>query len=260
MKKLLVDIGNSRMKWAVLRGERLGKQRSAAIDDRHTFRRWVTRAPKFDQVIAVCVAGAPYEYGLAYTLKQAAQPTPKFIRSSRSGGGVTNGYREVWRLGADRWVCAIAAWHKAGARRTVCAVDVGTALTIDVVDQRGRHRGGVIAPGPSLMMQSLLSRTGGIAQRARGKKALGRSRQIVRPLADNTRDAINLGSLVACAALIDRTVQEMRTALGTPPIVYLTGGAAEQLAPLLKSKHELASDLLLQGLVVLSTEAIKRKA
>ena len=68
----------------------------------------------------------------------------------------------------------VSAWHLAGCFRAICAVSVGTALTIDVVDCDGLHRGGLIAPGPTLMLQSLLRDTAGIAPRAAASAAARR--------------------------------------------------------------------------------------
>jgi pantothenate kinase type III len=112
-------------------------------------------------------------------------------------------------------------------------------------------------------VRSLLAHTGGIARRAtKPAKAAGarRSAPALRPLADNTLDAIELGSLTASAALIDRVVAELRPLLGARPLVYLTGGAAPQLAPLLKSASRPCDDLVLRGLAVLAEAAARRKA
>jgi type III pantothenate kinase len=265
MTQLLVDIGNSRIKWALLRGTRLGRQQVAPRDEFARFEHWLRSAPRLAQVHAVCVAGAGAERQLRAALKRCKQPAPQFARSSTNAAGVTNGYREAWRLGADRWVAAIGAWHLAGASRATCAVDVGTALTVDLVDETGQHRGGLIAPGPQLMVRSLLGNTGGIAARAAAKPRPAAGGRIarpstVRPLADNTLDAIELGSLLAAVALIDRCVHELQRSLGKPPLVFLTGGAAKQLAPVLGSAYQSCDDLVLRGLAVLATPAGTRKA
>jgi type III pantothenate kinase len=261
MTYLLVDIGNTRMKWALWRNGKIGRQYSAPVADRHTFKKWLARTGKLHRVIAVCVADAAYEYALTYTLQQAEQPAPQFIRSSPRAAGVRNGYRDAWRLGADRWVAAIGAWHEAGSRRAVVAVDVGTALTIDVVDASGQHRGGLIAPGPSLMVHSLLRNTRGIARRAAGRKKISSApARAIRPLADNTRNAIELGSLIAAAALVDRVVTEIRTSLRKSPVVFVTGGAADQLTPLLRCTHRSEPELVLRGLALFADGAIGDKA
>src|SRR4029077_2103024 len=88
--------------------------------------------------------------------------------------GVRNGYAETWRLGADRWVAMLGA-HARYPGRALWVVDVGTALTVDLLDEHGRHRGGLLVPGPALMVESLLRRTAGIRKRAGfGATAIGR--------------------------------------------------------------------------------------
>lgn len=265
MTQLLIDIGNSRIKWALLRGTRLGKQQAVTLAEFPHFELWLRRAPRLSAIHAVCVAGTRVEGQLRAALKRCKQPAPQFARSSPAAAGVTNGYREAWRLGADRWVAAIGAWHLAGAKRAVCAVDVGTALTVDLVDATGQHRGGLIAPGPQLMVRSLLDNTGGIAVRAVGKpQRTLKGRHIrsaaVRPLADNTLDAIELGSLLAAVALVDRCIHELHRSLGEPPLVFLTGGAARQLAPVIGSDLRICEDLVLRGLMVLATPPDTLKA
>lgn len=250
MNTLLVDIGNSRIKWALLRGQRLGRQQAVALADFPRFARALARLKAVDSVVAVCVAGRGAEQLLRAAVAAAGHPAPKFLRSAQRAGGVTNGYQDTWRLGADRWVAAIGAWHAAGAKRSVCAISIGTALTVDVIDERGRHRGGLIAPGPALMRRALLGETRGIAVRAAGARR-GRGGAL-KGLAGNTRDAIQLGSVRACAALIDHCVADLRGQLGPQLRVYVSGGGAADVAPWLRTRVERCPDLVLRGLAVLS--------
>jgi len=258
MNTLLIDLGNTRIKWALLRGSRPGRQKAAPVGHWSAFERALRALRRIGSVQVVSVAGAKEERALRIALQRCGLPRPRFVRSSAALAGVTNGYRNAWQLGADRWVAAIGAWHLAG-RRAVCAVSVGTALTIDVVDARGQHRGGLIAPGPALMVHSLLRDTHGIAKRAAlatGRRATRGARSTaIRPLADNTRDAIELGSLTAAAGLIDRTVTAVRVAMGARPLVLLTGGGAAPLAPLLATKHLACVELVLHGLAVIAAES-----
>jgi type III pantothenate kinase len=176
---------------------------------------------------------------------------PEFFASTRRAGGVTTQYSEPWRLGADRLVGAIGA-HRLARGRAVCVIAVGTALTLDLVDGRGRHRGGAIVPAPGLMKDSLLTKTNGIRRRAQGGSAAGRF------FARSTRAAIEQGSRYAAAAVIDRAVAEARKVVGRPPLVLLTGGGAPTLRPLINSRHRFVPDLVLQGLAVLATESSNR--
>ena len=263
MKALLVDAGNTRVKWTVVSAGRLAPPRATPWTDTVPFSSWLARAGNFERVVACSVAGPGTERTLRRLLRAAGAPAPEFVHSSAQAAGVRNGYRESSRLGDDRWVGAVSAWHLAGCFRAVCAVSVGTALTIDVVDCDGVHRGGLIAPGPTLMLQSLLRDTAGIAPRAAASAAARRSRAdstgTLGLLATDTRQAIELGCLSAAAALVDRTVTDVTRRMQGRPVVFLTGGGADAVAPLLRSACKQRDDLVLRGLAILAGIPVRRR-
>jgi type III pantothenate kinase len=248
-RRLLVDIGNSRLKWCLLRGAALGRQHVASLEGTGTpaFAQLARAARGVDAILAVSVAGSARERLLRGALRAAGLPAPRFVRSTAGAAGVRNGYREPWRLGVDRWVAAIGAWHAAGARRPVCVVDIGTATTVDVVDARGRHHGGLIAPGPALMQRALLWGTRGIAVRARGSSARAAS-----SLGRDTGAALRAGALQATAALIERAAADARRRHGPATRLYLTGGGAAEVRALLRTTCLLRPNLVLRGLAVLA--------
>lgn len=250
--QLLVDVGNTRLKWARLRNGALGRMASAPHAGRRpeSYRRLLARALRgVDAVVVVSVAGRAVDRALAAGIVAASGVAPRFVTSTRRAAGVVNGYREVWRLGADRWVAAIGGWHDPARRgRPVCVVDVGTATTIDLVDARGRHLGGVIVPGPELMVDSLLRGTRGIRRRAAG----GRRALPATPFARSTREALEAGARHAVAALVDRACLAARERTGRRPLLLLTGGAAGAVAPWVHAPHTVTPDLVLRGLAALA--------
>ena len=135
---------------------------------------------------------------------------PQFVATRRHLGGVATAYSQPWRLGADRFVAVIGA-HRLAGRRAVCVIDVGTGMTIDLVAARGRHVGGAIMPGPSLMVESLLRSTSGILHRSGGKGGGGSL------FARDTRSGIEEGARYAVAAVMVRAVAEARRAFGLLP-------------------------------------------
>ncbi len=262
MNTLLFDAGNSRFKWALVRDGRLGVQRAVEHAAMRGFNAWLAQAPALDRVAGVNVAGTAVERALRDALRKAAQPRPQFITSSAEAAGVRNAYARPGTMGADRWAGAIGAWHGAGCYRTVCAVSIGTALTIDVVDHDGHHRGGLIAPGPRLMLDSLLSRTARIASAAtaRGGRRKPGTRPLLPPLAGATGKAIEEGSLCAAAALIDRVVTQVTRQLGTRPVVFITGGASDPVIERLRSACRPTPDLVLRGVATIAEIPIRRRA
>jgi len=253
LSTLLIDIGNTRVKWALFDGHRLGRQQAAAHAGwtskqfaRHVF----SRMRGVDRVLAVSVAGARVERRVTAAARSQLGITPEFFTSARHVAGVTTLYSEPWRLGADRLAAAIGA-HRIARGRAVCVIGVGTALTVDLVDAEGRHRGGAIVPAPELMKGSLLTKTNGIARRARGVTAKGGF------FARNTRAAIEHGARYAAAAVVDRAVDEARALLGRTPLVLLTGGGVPAIRRLVRSRHRLVPDLVLQGLAVIAQSSVR---
>jgi type III pantothenate kinase len=251
MSILLVDIGNTRVKWALLRGTRRTGARAIVHRGHATSLRALVRAAPRDveRVVAVCVAGAKLERALAAAVRARFGLRTEFIRSARRAAGVRNAYRDTWRLGADRWVAMIAA-HATARARPVLVASIGTAFTLDAVAGDGRHLGGAIAPGPSTMIESLLSGTRGIRRRARGSRST--SGPVRRLFVADTASALEAGAAYAVAGLIDRAVVEARATFGTRPLVLLTGGGAAPLHTYISTPTRVVPDLVLQGLALLA--------
>lgn len=248
---LLVDIGNTRVKWARLVDGRMGKHQAAPIAGwtaQEYAKRMVGRGWEGEdgRIVVSSVAGERVNRMVTAAARQAGAPVPEFVTSQRSAAGITTEYLEPWRLGVDRFVGAIGAHHLASGQ-PVCVVNVGTAMTLDLVDGSGRHFGGAIVPGPALMVNSLLTQTHGIRRRANG----GRS-GVTSFFARTTRTAIGQGSLYAAAAVIDRAIEEARSLVGTRPLVLLTGGGSTALRPLIRNTAVCLPELVLHGLAVWS--------
>ena len=112
MTTLLVDIGNTRVKWALLRGSRAGSHACARYTRRGAaaLRALVRAAPRdVTRVVAVSVAGAKLERALVAPCARASVCASSSCVPRGTAAGVRNGYRDTWRLGADRWVGVIAA-------------------------------------------------------------------------------------------------------------------------------------------------------
>jgi type III pantothenate kinase len=250
VNQLLIDAGNTRLKWAVLRAGRLGRVHAAdwnAATLPRIARRILDR--RYARVLVCSVAGGALERALRGAARAAGSAAPQFIRSRRRAAGVRNGYVEPWRLGADRWVAMLGA-RAQNPGRALCIIDVGTALTIDLLDAQGRHRGGLLIPGPALMVEALLRDTAGIRRRA-GRRPRTAAR-IAAPFGRSTRAGLLSGSALACAALIERSLQEARRELGRRPRVLLTGGGAGAVAGFLRVAHQRVDALVLRGLAMLA--------
>jgi type III pantothenate kinase len=245
---LLVDVGNTRIKWARFDGGRLGRC--------HAFVHRGRRAPDFARrllgsgsrprrLLISSVAAARVNRTLAAAARRTGVRA-EFVTVPRRAGGVTVGYAEPWRLGVDRFVALVGA-HQLFRGVAACVVGVGTAMTIDLLSARGRHLGGVIIPAPELMVATLLDHTHGIRRRARGGGSGGAGL-----FGRSTRAGVVAGARFAAAALIDRAVGEAQTLIGRAPLVVLTGGEAAAVQPLLRSRWVGVPDLVLRGLAALA--------
>jgi type III pantothenate kinase len=254
MTTLLVDIGNTRIKWARLGATRLGKPEAAAHSGWRTvdYARHLFARSRIERVVVASVAGSKVNQALAAAARRA-RAEARFVTVARAGGGVTTGYPEPWRLGVDRFAALVGA-HGIFSSVPVCVVGVGTAMTIDLLDAGGRHRGGVIIPAPNLMVETLLANTHGIRRRARGGAVAGAG-----IFGRSTRDGIERGSRYAAAALVDRAVEEASALLGREPLVVLTGGDASLVRPLLRSRCVTVLDLVLRGLAVLAGDGSRAR-
>jgi type III pantothenate kinase len=266
---LLLDSGNSRLKWALTRSPYRRGQAFAArgVLELSSVQRSaaalvpVMRAAGAKVRIHACnVAGVQVERQIRMAARRAGLGPPRFARSAAVAAGVRNGYREAWRLGADRWVALIGARHEY-PRQALCLAGIGSALTIDLLDAGGRHRGGSIIPGPQMMIESLLNHTAGIRRRAAlPATVLARALSAAPTAADEslfaraTRGALLSGARHACAALIECAVAQGRLQVGRRPRLIVAGGAAGAIAPLLQVKHGRDDDLVLRGLAVLAQD------
>jgi len=247
---LLVDIGNTRIKWATFDAGTIGPQSALPHDNLaeavllDAFRSIATPPQRVMLSSVAAPAVGDLVRGAAQTLWGVE---PVFVASSPSAGGVRNAYDEPWRLGVDRWLAVIAA--HAMESTAVCIVSVGTAMTIDAVDRSGQHLGGLIVPGPELMVRSLLQNTSGIARRAEQ----GSVREGI--FADNTLGAIRQGSVHALAALVERAMATLQADLKESPALLLTGGDHVQIQELIGLPAKVVPDLVLRGLAVLAAES-----
>lgn len=248
---MLLDVGNSAIKWATEKdgvleaGGRL-YYRDAGFS-REAEQSW-RDLPRPALLAVASVAGGDVESEISAWTDRVWGVSPCYLRASKQAGGVTNGYVEPETLGADRWAAIIAAYHVSA--KPVCVIDCGTAITLDVVDVDGIHRGGLIAPGLDMMRRSLLKGTsaiGSLAVEVRNMSPL---------LARNTTGGVHNGTMRMAGALIDRVIEEAATAYGGDLEAVITGGDAARLQPLLRCSPHYDPDLVLKGVAILARETL----
>jgi type III pantothenate kinase len=242
---VLVDIGNTRIKWATLEAGQLAQRGSAVHRDAQdaAFAAFAAALPRSPgRVVVANVAGEVVASRLQKLVAVRPGASLELVATTAERFGVRCAYRDPSRLGVDRWVAVLAAHH--AARAAACVIDAGTAVTFDAVDAAGKHLGGLILPGAALLAAALDRNTSNIGTTApladvpRGLDLLGKS----------TADAVGNAAWLALAAALDRAASTVARALEAPPVVYLTGGDASALAPWLETRVEPRADLVLEGL------------
>lgn len=238
---LLLDLGNTRLKFALLDGSEFTHRGAFAwdADIAHELATLWATWPAPSRVLGASVVDTARETAVAVAAERAFRIAPTWVRTPAEACGVTNAYAEPHRLGVDRFLAMVDA--RAAGRAPCVLASVGTALTLDALAADGTHLGGWIAPGPLLMQQSVLGATVQVRPGHAGE---------VRDLADNTADGLASGCWQACAALVDRFVDRSAALLGGSPVVTLGGGDAGVLAPLLERDVMLVPDTVLRGLAV----------
>ena len=247
--QIVIDIGNTRIKWAEVEHGRLssvgsavhrGERERALASLEAALPAEVTRA------IVANVAGDAIARDLTELLRIRARIAPQFIAVRAEQFGVRCAYADPSRLGVDRWIAVLAAHHLAPG--AACVIDAGTAVTFDAVDARGKHLGGLILPGPRLLAAALDRNTSDIGvTRAPGTRPSG-----LELLGKSTDTAVGNGAMLALTGALERALAAVESSLKERPKVYLTGGDAGLVHSWLESEVDLRRDLVLEGLALFS--------
>ncbi len=241
---LLIDIGNSRVKWAQQLNEGLQSCDACCYEKGKLLESFVpalANISKPDRIIVSNVAGEKIARELSGYLDSKWSVLPVYLEVRDGAAGVTIAYDDITQLGMDRWLTMLAAWNY--YRKAVCIVDCGTALTVDVVTAAGHHQGGYIVPGLKLMSDALHSRTQQINSIFDGNASL--------KLGRNTSECISNGALAAVSALIDAVFDEVIREHGSDSHCIITGGYAEDIRRSLSADVDYDAHLVLNGIATL---------
>ncbi len=253
MTFLAVDIGNTRLKWALYAAPKPG---AALIDHGAAFLEAIDDLAEG----AWCKLATPSSMlgsivaGEGIRRRTEAQfelwdLEPRWVVSSASACGVVNGYDHPNRLGVDRWVALIGARHHvlgSGPARPALVVMVGTAVTVDALDASGRFLGGLILPGFGLMLRALEMGTAGL------KAPTGEAVDFP----TNTSDALMSGGADAIAGAVERMHRKIVLRCGAAPALIMSGGAAVKLATMTDLPFETVETLIFEGLLHLQSKKL----
>lgn len=286
MTILVVDAGNTRIKWAILAHGVLdhagqtqrptaarpcGEQSSPASlpsatlvrpstpqdaqELPHSGNHFQTFAAQYwtpltrpARVVVANVAGLDFGKTLAAWVKQAWDIETEFVIPQRIACGIHNAYLDPEKLGVDRWAGMIAA-HR-NVKGPVCVISCGTAITLDVLTASGEHQGGLIVPGLTLMRRALLENTQDILNKMGDAMSDASGETAI--LARDTQGSVNGGTLYTVISVIDRVTTDLAAELGKGMTRIITGGDAPALLPLLAGAYRHEPLLVLQGLAIVA--------
>lgn len=244
---LLLDIGNSRIKWVLAEDGVWALQGVVDRADEAGLRHAFAALPPPPRILASNVAGED----AAQQVRAACAAWPcevEFITAQAEQCGVRNAYEQPTQLGSDRWAALIAAWHRVHAACLV--VNCGTATTVDALSPEGEFLGGLILPGIDMMQHSLAAGT------AQLSTAAGNWREFPHC----TADAMFSGAIQATVGAI-RLQFDALAAYGAVRCL-LSGGAAGSVQAHLNLPLDRVDNLVLQGLQVIGlhgSQAMKQK-
>lgn len=231
---LLIDAGNTRIKWALVAPDSglggwlaSGAVAHAQLDTLGA--QWARLT--ISEALLSNVAGSAIAARLRAMLPVAASD---FV-SLPQLAGVSNGYRNPAQLGCDRFAAAIGARALAPGQAVIVA-NCGTATTIDAITADGVFLGGMILPGLGLMASSLARNTAQLPQ-------ITDAAPLPAGFADNTDDAILSGCLAAQTGAIERAVR-----MHGAQACLLSGGAAPRIAQTLALPFQLVDNIVMLGL------------
>ncbi|MCZ2497386.1 type III pantothenate kinase [Xylophilus sp. Kf1] len=248
MTFLAIDVGNTRLKWALyaqaLPGEAPMSQGVVFLENIGGLADGAWRdLPTPTRMLGCIVAGGAIRRLVEEQMEQW-DFLPQWVVASAAEAGVTNGYDHPSRLGPDRWVAMIGARRRMlqqGPARPLIVVMVGTAVTVEALDASGRFLGGLILPGHGIMLRALESGTAGLHVPT-GEVTL---------FPTNTSDALTSGGTYAIAGAAERMVAHLRFKTGVEPLCMMSGGAGWKMAPSMLQPFELVDMLIFDGLLEL---------
>ena len=254
MTFLALDVGNTRLKWAQydapVVGAKLLAHGAVFLENIDKLAEEDWRAmPEPSAILGCVVAGDAIKRRLAEQM-EIWETLPRWVVSTAQEAGLTNGYEHPSRLGSDRWVAMIGAYHRMlarGERKPCLVVMVGTAVTVEAIDASGKFLGGIILPGHGIMLRALESGTAGL------HVPTGE----VRDFPTNTSDALTSGGTFAIAGAIQRMADNLTRHCGQAPTCIMTGGAGWKVAPCMSMEFELVEGLIFDGLLEIAARRFK---
>lgn len=271
----LVDIGNSRIKWAAYQSGAIEPQKAMSYTEEdyseiiaRLVQNWTTSDSQASRILVSSVASEEVNQEFKDAIWDRLELEPEFLATARSYQKLKNGYARPYELGIDRWLNMVGAYslnQDSSKKASFCVIDCGTAITIDAVELNAvgsKHLGGFILPGLTLMEKSLLENTQKIKTTVKSSGFINNIDKLRKPnkedyfFANNTKYGIIGGVYYAVVAYIENIISDLDHIFNDNYNIYMAGGDAEHIIAMLNmnynrklAKVELSQDLIWRGMV-----------
>lgn len=242
---LELDCGNSFIKWRVISED--GSQRlfAGVVDsDSALFESLAsTQGLRVSRCRLVSVRSDAETEQLVARLRELLGVEAVCAQSASQVGAVQNGYEDYRRLGLDRWLAVLGAYHL--GQRACLVVDLGTAVTADFIAADGKHQGGFICPGLPLMRDQLSTHT----RRIRYDREVALAALQELEPGRSTAEAVERGCLLMLRGFVAEQLLQARARFPEGFEVFLTGGDAELVRDVVPGA-QVVTDLVFVGLAI----------
>lgn len=247
MHLLVLDVGNTRLKWGLYarpqRNAELLAGGAMLLEEVDQLSRVLAAQPRAERVIGCAVAGAVVTARVCAEL-DALGLRCNWISAQAEQCGLRNSYAVPSLLGADRWAAQLGARQRAPDQAAM-VISVGTAVTVDCLSREGVFIGGIILPGFGLMLKALEMGTAGLRV----------PEGDIAEFPTNTSDALMTGGALAIAGAARQMHARLQAREAGEVVVLLTGGAAPKLRDALGLPHQHVEHLVFEGLLCIAGNA-----
>ncbi|MDI9335480.1 MAG: type III pantothenate kinase [Gammaproteobacteria bacterium] len=245
---LAVDIGNTRLKWALYEHieptSPILNQGSVYLEQIDSLAEHHWKQLPIPTSMLGCVVANKAVKNRTEEQLELWDINPQWVVPNRTEAGVVNLYEQPHRLGADRWLAIIGARSRLVRShlpfpRPILVIMVGTAVTIEAISANGEFLGGYILPGHGLMLKALESGTAGLYVPT----------GVVQEFPRNTSDALTSGGTYAIAGAVEIMYKFLQKNSRLDPVCYMTGGAASKVLPYVDLEIQQTDSLIFEGLL-----------
>jgi type III pantothenate kinase len=247
---LVIDVGNTNTVLGVFQGDTLRAQWRLTTSREQTADEYgilihnlfaLEKLPRAE-ISGIMIASVvpPLNAVLGEMARKYFQMEPIFLGPGTRTGMAIH-YDNPQEVGADRIADAVAAYEKYGGPCIV--VDFGTAITFDVISEKGEYLGGVIAPGIGIAAEALFERA--------AKLPRVEVREPQRLIGTNTVASMQSGLFYGAVSLVDGILDRLCAEMGKKTKVIATGGQARLVAGASKYQPPVDSSLTLDGLRII---------